>query len=446
MPKTNTTFDESVIEFFDQHQDIRYLDVLLPDINGLLRGKRLSKAQFHKPWKSGIALSASVFGFDILGEPVEESGLSFDIGDRDYLCFPIPGTLSVGQPNHAQVLIEMRDDDGTGYQYSPRELLAKQINNLNDKNIIPSIAVELEFYLFKPGETPSPINNPVTGAEDFNPNTYLVDGLEDYSEFLNDVAYAAEQQGLPADTAIVESSPGQFEINLHYRMNAIQACDDAILLKRLIKQVAQQHSYQASFMAKPFQEHDGSGMHIHMGLYDCEGKNLLIDDAFLNRSIGGLQQSMKDFMLIFAPHANSYRRLVEGAYVPLSPDWGENNRTVALRLPLADNKNKRIEHRVAGADANHYLVVCALCAGVAYGFDTKLQASPPIQGNAYEQVEPNLPVHWIDALRLFEQSPLVQRYFTEEFQTLFSVVKNAELKQYFRQIPTQDYQWYMRTV
>jgi glutamine synthetase len=433
-------------EFFNQHPEIEFLDVLLPDLNGLLRGKRIVREQAIKTWTTGVALSASVFGFDVLGEPVEASGLSFDIGDRDYLCFPINHSLSLAMPGYAQVLIEMLDDDKSVYPLSPRSVLTRQLDYLEHNNIYPSVAVELEFYLLKQGNYPTPIDNPKTGYVDINPNTYLVDGLEDYSAFLGDVASAAKLQGLPADTALVESSPGQFEINLHYRTNALQACDEAILLKRLIKQVATQHGYQASFMAKPFEQHCGSGMHIHLGLYDNNANNHLVCDDFLNHTVAGMQQSMHEFMLVFAPHANSYRRMVEGAYVPLAPTWGYNNRTVALRLPLADRLNKRIEHRVSGADANPYLVVAALCAGVAYGLDNKLTPTEPIEGNAYEQVKPSLPTHWLDALRLFKQSSMIHDYFGKSFQDLVFKVKNDELNQYVKKVPNLDYDWYLRTV
>ena len=436
----------SVTDFFNYYPDFAHLDVLLPDLNGILRGKRLIREQALKPWSNGIALSGSVFCFNVLGEPVESSGLSLDIGDRDYNCRPIDNTLSLSPSGNAQVMVEMLEDDGTAYLYSPRHALQKQLMALRQENIHPTVAIELEFYLLKQGNKPVPIDNPTTGVADNNPNTYLIDGLEDYSSFLSDVASVAKNQGLPADTAIVESSPGQFEINLHYRDDPCRACDEALLLKRLIKQVAYKHNYQASFMAKPFAEHCGNGMHVHFGLYDNDGANLLLNESMLEQAIAGLQQSMADFMLLFAPHGNSYRRLVEGAYVPLTPTWGENNRTVALRLPLSDPNNRRIEHRVSGADANPYLVVAAILSGIRLGLEQQLKPSSAIKGNAYKQVEPSLPIHWSEAVSQFCHSSIAKHYLGPTFHGLINSVKQEELSQYRKLVPSLDYDWYLRTI
>ena len=125
-------------------------------------------------------------------------------------------------------------------------------------------------------------------------------------------------------------------------------------------------------MAKPHHDWTGSGMHIHVSLVDSQGKNLFAGDPMapmFRQAIGGLCQSMPDFMAIWAQSANAYRRYVPESYVPMAAHWGFNNRTVALRVPHGSGAATRIEHRVSGADANPFLVVAAILAGIRHGID-----------------------------------------------------------------------------
>src|SRR5690606_2099212 len=168
-----------------------------------------------------------------------------------------------------------------------------------------------------------------------------IDALAEHAAFIRAVASACRAQAIPAVTAVAEYAPGQFEINLGHRADALAACDDAVLLKRVIKAIAQQHGALASFMAKPLAGPAGSGMHLHVSLLDREGRNVFActPDApadALRHAVAGLQASARDNLLLFAPHANSYRRFVANAFVPLNNSWGFNNRTVALRIPHSD--------------------------------------------------------------------------------------------------------------
>ncbi len=172
------------------------------------------------------------------------------------------------------------------------------------------------------------------------------------------------------------------------------ACDDATLLKRAIKAIAEQQDMLASFMAKPFVDQAGSGTHIQCRVLDKDGNNIFACTPGQSRCrhaastpSPACSRSASDCMLMFAPHANSYRRFVLNAFVPLNDCWGFNNRTVAMRIPHSDAANVRIEHRIAGADANPYLVTAAVLAGILHGLDSKGDPGPPIVGNAYEQTE-----------------------------------------------------------
>ena len=183
--------------------------------------------------------------------------------------------------------------------------------------------------------------------------------------FLSDIYKACELQNIPADAAISENGCGQFEINLLHVDDPLKAGDDAIFFKRIVKSVARKHGMIASFMAKPYGEESGSGLHVHFSLLDSDGNNVFDDNGesgtdLLKYAVNGLISAMPESMLIFAPHYNSYRRLTPGTHAPTSAGWGYENRTAAIRIPGGDSKARRIEHRVAGADANPYLVLASI--------------------------------------------------------------------------------------
>jgi len=351
------------------------IDLILPDMNGLLRGKRITADALEKVYVDGVCLPMSLIATDITGNTVEETGLGYDIGDEDRICRPVPGSLRPvpwQQRPMAQLLLAMEDGSGGMFAANPREVLKRVVQRFAERGLTPVVAVELEFYLLDgdldAAGRPLTSRNPATGERNTTTQVYYLQDLNDYQRFTDAVADACAAQGIPADTAVAEYAPGQFEINLKHRHDAVLACDDAIYLKRAIKAVAEQHGMIASFMAKPFVEQAGSGTHIHVSVLDRAGNNIFACTPAtpadtLRHAIGGLQQVSRDCMLMFAPHGNSYRRFVLNAFVPLNDCWGFNNRTVAMRVPHSNPANVRVEHRIAGADANPYLVTAAVLAG-----------------------------------------------------------------------------------
>ncbi|NYF19894.1 glutamine synthetase [Xanthomonas sp. JAI131] len=433
------------------------IDLLLPDSNGLLRGKRIARDALEKVYRDGVCLPMSLIATDITGNTVEETGLGYDIGDEDRLCFPVPGTL---QPvpwapvPSAQLLLAMRDGAGDPLDIAPREVLARVLARLRARGLTPVIAVELEFYLFDPRADadgrPQPPLQAHTGLRNDSTQVYYMQELDDQRGFTDAVAQACRAQGIPADTAVAEYAPGQFEINLKHRGDALAACDDALMLKRAIKAIAQQQGLLASFMAKPFAAQSGSGLHLHVSVLDDAGDNVFAGtpqapaDA-LRHAIGGLQRSADDCLLLFAPHANSYRRFVPNAFVPLNDSWGFNNRTVAMRVPYSDPANTRIEHRIAGADANPYLVAAAVLAGIEHGLQHGFDPGPPVQGNAYAQTEIRHP-DWRGAIAGFLASDFVADRFGARFRHVYGQQKRREMLDFHAQVSDLDYRWYLRTV
>ena len=440
-----------------QLPDCELVDLLLPDMNGLLRGKRISRDALEKVYADGVCLPMSLIATDITGNTVEETGLGYDIGDEDRICRPVPGSLRAvpwSPRPMAQLLLSMEGAHGGMFEANPREVLSRVLDRYAARGLTPVVAVELEFYLFDAhldadGRPRTPVN-PVTGRRSNSTQVYYMEDLNDYRGFTDAVAAACKVQGIPADTAVAEYAPGQFEINLKHRDDALLACDEAIMLKRAIKAVAQQQDLQASFMAKPFAGQAGNGLHIHVSVLDDAGNNIFASNAdapadTLKHAIGGLQRSASDSLLLFAPHANSYRRFVLNAFVPLNDAWGYNNRTVAMRIPHSNEANTRIEHRISGADANVYLVTAAVLAGMLHGLEKRFDPGPPVVGNAYEQTEIRSP-YWRQAINDFMASEFIGQQFGEPFRHIYGQQKLKEMQTFETQVTTLEYEWYLRSV
>jgi glutamine synthetase len=205
-------------------------------------------------------------------------------------------------------------------------------------------------------------------------------------------------------------------------------------------------------MAKPFAEHAGSGMHLHVSVEDAGGKNIFASESpegteALRHAIGGMAATLGDAFAIFAPNANSYRRFKANSFAPVAPTWGVDNRTVSLRVPKGAPATRHIEHRVAGADANPYLALAALLAGVHHGITNRIDPGPPVVGDGYAKAAESgvkLPSNWFAAVDAFAASPIIADYLGTRFQKMFASVKHTEQDRFFGQVPPIDYQWYLR--
>lgn len=446
-------------QFLDQNPDVTGIDLLIADLNGVIRGKRVAKSTLEKVFKNGVYFTTSLFALDINGDTIEETGLGIVQGDGDSTCFPIPRTLTT-TPWHkqamGQLLLTMVDGNDQPVFANPRQVLNQIFNLFKELKLTPVIAVELEFYLLDlrrdRKRQPQPPMSNVTGKRENNTQVYAIDDLDDYGEFLNEVSAAAQMQGIPADTAVAENAPGQFEINLNHEADPLSACDNAILLKRLIKGVAKKHGMQATFMAKPYTEIAGNGMHIHMSLLDEKGYNVFSDpkdntgSATLHHAVGGLLETMNESMAVFCPNANSYRRFQPQLFVAMAPTWGVDNRTVAVRIPTSPEDAKRLEHRIAGADANPYLVVAALLAGVHYGITKKIKPPKISTGNASTDHSPSLPLSLLESLNTFKQSVFIKEYFGNDFCKHYHIFKTVEMGRFNRHVTPLELDWYLRTV
>lgn len=450
--------DDPVAAFRARHPEIAAVDMLVCDMSGILRGKRLAAGALDKLFKGGVLMPGSTFALDVTGANVDATGIGMGDGDPDYPCFAVPRTLAPvpwAERPLGQTLASMYDDAGRPFGLDPRHRLAEVLDRFAPLGLTPVVALELEFYLLDRERDadgrPQPPRSPLTGRRAADTQVYAIDDLEDAAEVLDAIAAACAVQGIPASVAVAEYAPSQFEINLLHQEDALAACDHAVLLKRAVKGVARRHGMEATFMAKPFPGLSANGLHIHVSLIDRDGRNLFDENRAggaeaLRHAIGGLRETMAESMAIFAPNANAFRRLQPGSYAPLAPSWGYNNRTVALRVPAGEAKDRRIEHRTAGADANPYLATAAVLAGVHYGLMRKIDPGPPAEGNTYETMPQSLPSNWLDAIRAFEDARVLPDYLGAAYCRIFAACKRQELAAFNAIITPTEYDWYLRTL
>lgn len=272
---------------------------------------------------------------------------------------------------------------------------------------------------------------------------------------MSDIYRAAELQGIPAETVISEYAPGQYELTLNYRKDLIRAADDLVMLKRLVRHQSRRHGVTACFMAKPIERYAGSGMHLHVSLAEAGGGNRFAEregERFapaLLHALGGLAGTMAESMLVFAPHANSWRRFVARSYAPVAPTWGVNNRSVALRIPAGDAGNRRIEHRPSGVDANPYLVGATVLAGIGKGLAERIDPGPETTGNGYEESGPAsdaMPPDWRSAIEAARSSAFLREALGDDMHRTFTAIKQAEYLRVARTVAEIDYQLYLHEV
>lgn len=448
--------EKEAAEFLAAHPETVQIQAYLTDPSGVARGKVLRPEELKTAYRDGRPLPCSILSLDMLGVDVLETGLVWEEGDSDRPCLPVAGTLTHA-PWHdvptAQLILTSYERDGSPTPADPRHALARTVAALEKLGVKPVVAIELEFYLVDRDAAAAGRLKPPAAPNGFAPahhQAYLMQDLEDFSPFLNDVFDGARRMGLPARTLISEYSPGQFEIVLEHRTDAMRAADDAILYKRLVKGMAERHGLVATFMAKPYAELSGSGMHVHVSLADDSNENLFAGNGtdltpHLAHAIGGLEATMGESMAFFAPNANSYRRFRPNSYAPLAPAWAVDNRSVPLRVTSGRPETRHLEHRVCGADANPYVALAIVLAGIAEGLEKKIAPSAPITGDGYGKMKPTLPANWWKAIETARNSDFASERLGE-FANIFLTIKEAECDRFFAAIGSTDIEWYLRNV
>ncbi|RBP81253.1 glutamate--putrescine ligase [Rhodobacter sp. 140A] len=434
------------MDWLREHPEVRTIRVAAADLNGVARGKRIPARFADKVFTEGTRFPFSVMNLDIWGEDIEDSPLVFETGDCDGLLrptergfMPMPWLVS---PT-ALLPIWMFHMDGRPYAGDPRQALARVVDRYKDRGLTPVVATELEFFLIDDsGKTLRVPPSPRSGKRRTGGETLSLRALDAFDAFFSALYDACEAMDIPADTAISEAGPGQFELNLMHQPDALKAADDTWAFKMLVKGLARSHGFAASFMAKPYSLWSGNGMHMHFSVLDRDGRNIFNDGSekgseAMRAAVAGCLAALPGSTLIFAPHANSFERLVPNAHAPTGIGWAYENRTAALRIPASGPAARRIEHRVAGGDVNPYLSIAAVLGAALIGIEDGLVPDDPIIGNAYAQSLAQLPATWNLAINTFAEDPLIRRIFDEELVENFLMTKRQEVH-YMAELSEQE--------
>ncbi len=431
------------------------IEVLLVGMNGDLRGKMIPLGAEEKVWKTTVRLPASTQSLDIWGDDNDDiTRISLTLGDPDGILFADRKSLTTlpwGPTGSKQVLATMHTLDGDPHFICPRAILANVLKRFEERGLTPVVATELEFYVVEPDfrETgkPMPPKALVMNGEVEGFQLYDMRATAAMEDFLTTVRRYCDDMGLPADATTAEFGPGQFEVNLLHKADAMAAADDCIYLKRVVDFAARRHGLKATCMAKPYGDQAGSGLHVHASIIDRDGKNILDanggDPVRLKSVTAGMLKTMQDAQLIFAPFANSYRRFQPGSFAPDKVDWGFGNRGTAIRIPDKDGPAARVEHRVAGADANPHLLLAAILGGILLGLDENLDPGPVTTPDSAPENPDMLTHDFLTAVDRFRNSSFIADVFGAEYQRIYGDTKRKEAITYLRTVSSFDYQTYL---
>jgi glutamine synthetase len=444
--------------FLDKHPDVEVIEAFVIDANGVPRGKWIPRDRALDIFANGMALPRSIFALDVWGRDVLGAGLAAGTGDPDGQCMPVMDSLAMvpwlARPT-AQLFLSMNNEDGTGFYADPRNVLAAVLKRYEAKGLTPVVAVEFEFYLIDPVHSAlDPVRPPHSRDvrwQSRQTQVLSISELHEFEEVFGDIARACEAQEVPIDTFLRENGPGQYEANLKHVPDALMAADHAVLLKRIIKGVARKHDYDATFMAKPYGQHAGSGMHVHFSLLDQEGNNVFIGDGnepavALSGAVGGLIQTMPESMAVFAPNSNSYRRITLSEHAPMFASWGFETRSAAVRVINSRRDATRIEHRVAGADCNPYLVLAVILEGALAGIESGIQPGEPLIADQHTEAHQPLPKNWDHALDIFAVSTFAAMALGADYKALYLACKNQELEEFRGRVTDVEYDAFIKTV
>jgi glutamine synthetase len=418
------------------------VECVIADLPGIARGKAMPASKFAK--QEYFHLPDSIFYQTITGDWGEAADEQEGFIERDMILRPDYSTASAA-PWTAdwtlQVIHDAFDRKGNTIPYAPRNVLKRVVALYKAQGWKPVVAPEMEFYLVARNLDPAKEIEPMMGRSGRPAaarQAYSMSAVDEFGPVIDDIYDFAEAQGLEIDGITQEGGAGQLEINLRHG-DPVKLADEVFYFKRLIREAALRHNCFATFMAKPIENEPGSAMHIHHSVIDEQtGQNIFSGpqggetDAFFN-FLGGMQKYLPSVIAVMAPYVNSYRRYVKDHAAPINLEWGRDNRTTGIRVPLSRPESRRIENRIAGMDCNPYLGIAASLACGYLGLMNEEWPDKQFKGDAYEG-EGEIPRVMGDALDLFEGATALHDVMGEEFARVYAIVKRTEYEEFLQVI------------
>lgn len=416
------------------------IECVTPDLNGIPRGKVMTVDAFLSGRRlqlaRGVLLQCVMGGYP--------AARFYGGDDGDLVLNPVPGQvhcLPWAAPSRALAICDADELSGAGSGLSTRHLLKQVVARYEARGLRPVVATELEFFVFDlNGDPLQPFRPPVglDGRREAGFSAFSVSSNNGLRPFFEEVYACLDALGLPRDTFMHEMGISQFEINLLHG-DPLLLADQTFLFKHLLREVGLKHGLLVVCMAKPLAHTAGSSMHLHQSLVDEQGRNLFSDSVgaptpLFYQFIAGLQACLGDFTLLFAPNVNSFQRLCNPYASPNNACWSHDNRAAGLRIPASGPEARRVENRLAGADANPYLVIAASLAAGLYGIEQQLQPEPEVKGEFCAPAHLLLPDSLQEALRRLRGSQLARVALGEEFVEGYVASKSLELSDFLGEI------------
>jgi len=420
-------------------RDLSHVKVGVFDIDGVLRGKYMSRAKFESALEKGFGFCDVVLGWDsddALYDNVSITG--WHTGYPDAPVRLLPETCRE-LPLEDGVFF-LGEFGGNAEAICPRGTLRRVMEQAATRGLFANAALEFEFFVFQ--ETPHSVRE--KGYRDLKPIApgnfgYSMIRNSVYSELYEDILSFCEQMDFPLEGLHEETGPGVLEAAIGVD-EILSAADKAALFKTFLKVLLQKQDLMATFMAKWSPDYPGQSGHLHISLVDESGNSVFYEEGAphtmsetMRQFVAGCQQLMPEMLALVAPTVNSFTRLVPGAWAPTNASWGVENRTCALRVIAGGPKSQRLEYRVGAADINPYLGLAAVLASGLYGIEQGLELADPIEGNAYEvefPPEQRLPATLTEAADRFEASAWAAEVFGEEFVGHYAASRRWEERQF----------------
>ncbi|MGI3166159.1 glutamine synthetase family protein [Pseudooceanicola sp. 200-1SW] len=413
------------------------VECIIADVPGIARGKAVPASKFAR--QKNFHLPNSIFFQTITGDWSDAAGDEGFI-EPDMILEPDLSTTTAAPWTGdwtLQVIHDAFDRKGNPIPYSPRNVLKRVVKLYEEQGWKPVVAPEMEFYIVARNLDPAKPIEPMMGRSGRPAaarQAYSMTAVDEFGPVIDDIYDFAEAQGFEIDGITQEGGAGQLEINLRHG-NPVKLADEVFYFKRLIREAALRHDCFATFMAKPIMDEPGSAMHIHHSVLDIEtGKNIFTGpqggetDAFYY-FIGGLQKHLPECIPLMAPYVNSYRRYVKDHAAPINLEWGRDNRTTGIRVPISSPDARRVENRVAGMDCNPYLGIAASLAAGYLGLMNEERAEKQFRGDAYEG-EGDFPRTLGEALDLMDEATALKEVLGPEFLRVYSIVKRTEYEEF----------------
>jgi len=417
------------------------IECVTPDLNGVPRGKVMTAEGFFEGRR--LQLARGVLLQCIMGGYPAAHFYGSDDGDVALSADPQQThRLPWSETPRALAICDVEELAGGSCGLSTRGLLKKVIADYAARGLAPVVATELEFFVFAPNPDPQqPFQPPrgLDGRREEGFSAFSVNSNNGLRAFFSEVYQCMAALGLPRDTFMHEMGVSQFEINLLHG-DPLLLADQTFLFKHLLKEVALKHGLIVVCMAKPLAHTPGNSMHIHQSVVELEsGRNIFSDEAgqatpAFYHFIGGQQAALADFTVLFAPNVNSYQRLCHPYASPNNACWSYDNRSAGLRIPASAPVARRVENRLAGADANPYLAIAASLAAGLNGMQRELEPSAPLEGEFVVPEALSLPCTLHAALERLKRSDLARELFGKEFIEGYIASKTLELTSFFDEI------------